>query len=287
MAYSTGTASSASNLISAIAGFASGLGWSTSGSAPSIEISKGGVVAAFSSPSSGDVQIAWNGSPSFSGTAHAFVGSWPADYYLFGNVSPDPDQIICIINYDAIDYRYVGFGLISKFGSWTGGEWFGASSKTLDPNQNLSMVTGNLTGRLGGTGAFGIEGAAVGPQTGAYLQSAIDGAGWISSEFFESPYFQMSRVNHRLFQAQPNAWNQQAVLLPWLLAQSRPDGLFSLIGELSNVRFLRIDNLNPGDVITLGSDDWQCFPILRKDSIVRNGSDVNYGSGTFGWAFKK
>lgn len=60
------------------------------------------------------------------------------------------------------------------------------------------------------------------------------------------------------------------------------------LGEFPNVRSVRVDNLEPTAEITVGSDIWMCFPLLRKVSA----ADVSWPartaqSGPAGIAYKK
>jgi hypothetical protein len=42
-------------------------------------------------------------------------------------------------------------------------------------------------------------------------------------------------------------------------------------------RLVRIDNLTPGDVMTIGSDQWKCFPVIRKNGGPGLETSLNWG----------
>lgn len=85
---------------------------------------------------------------------------------------------------------------------------------------------------------------------------------------------------------QPNAWNGEAMLLPIEPVVKRSSNKIARVGSLGHARFIRIDNIVPEDIITLGTDHWKVYPFLRKNAAVRDGGlDANH-SGTFGWAVR-
>ena len=78
------------------------------------------------------------------------------------------------------------------------------------------------------------------------------------------------------------------MLLPLRCYKERPSYKSSLIADLANARLVRINNLAPGDIVTLGAEKWKTFPWYRKDLSYPNGGVTgNYNhSGTFGWAIR-
>ncbi len=69
----------------------------------------------------------------------------------------------------------------------------------------------------------------------------------------------------------PNAWNQESILLPLQVIQARPDFKVSLINQLVHMRVCRNDYLMPGQVVTLGTDQWKVYPAYRRSTQDRNG----------------
>ncbi len=65
------------------------------------------------------------------------------------------------------------------------------------------------------------------------------------------------------------------------------DDAFMDIGSIENIRFLAINNLSSGEVITYGEDSWQCWPILEKSDVGFQAFNLKDGtSGYMGMAFK-
>ncbi len=90
-----------------------------------------------------------------------------------------------------------------------------------------------------------------------------------------------------LMARQPNAWNSEAVLLRIQVYMARTNATkISLILDLLHARYVRVDNYQIGQIITLGPDRWKVYPAYRKNAVVRDGgTDLNH-SGTFGWAVR-
>ena len=65
------------------------------------------------------------------------------------------------------------------------------------------------------------------------------------------------------------------------------DDNIALLGEIPNMRAIRVDNLSDGGEITNGADTWKTFPRIRKTDL--DEMDVFYSvtSGYAGWAYKK
>ena len=90
---------------------------------------------------------------------------------------------------------------------------------------------------------------------------------------------------HELIQRQPSAWSSNAVLLPINIYTRRAENKISHVLGISSARYVRIDNYEPEQVITLGTDKWKIYPFYRKNSAERNGNSADH-SGTFGWAIR-
>lgn len=78
--------------------------------------------------------------------------------------------------------------------------------------------------------------------------------------------------------------------LPFVVSNAASAGSAELrwLGEFPNVRGVRMDNLEPGAEITVGSDVWKCFPLLRKVSLADAAwPDRVAQSGPAGIAYKK
>lgn len=309
MAYYSGTASSLTNLRTALLTHAQADGWALTGDV----LSKAGVFFrvqetatnitclgcednAVSNPAPSVVMIGQIRVSSGSPTREIV---YPCSYEVFGFAQ----ELYLIVNYDSDTYQWMAFGKSTVSGLPGQGGWCGATSGgpfisniggagPFELYQNgISSLTApsNITGLAGVLfGTIYTHGASGGyPPMNCWCNSNLDGTGWLpaasgaSYEGFES----LQSIRELLWQ-QPSAWNTEAALLPICAWKHRAAWKLSLVADLEHARHLRIDNLAPGDVLTLGPDRWKVFPWYRKDAAARNGGlQVNH-TGTFGWAIR-
>lgn len=78
-------------------------------------------------------------------------------------------------------------------------------------------------------------------------------------------------------QAQASTLTGRAVLWPILTAAARSGGLFSPLGQPPDVRFVRLDHLQPKDLLTIGTEQWMVFPVIRRDGGIGQPSSLRLG----------
>lgn len=89
-----------------------------------------------------------------------------------------------------------------------------------------------------------------------------------------------------LIDRMPTAHFSDSPLLPYNIYLERPENKLSLIAQFENARFLRIDNYEPEQILTLGHEKWMVFPFFQKNIQHRDGGWEIKHSGTFGWAIR-
>lgn len=70
-------------------------------------------------------------------------------------------------------------------------------------------------------------------------------------------------------------------LIPCIITGERTGGLYSPLGSPPGMRWVAMDYLDPGGVLTIGTDTWKVFPIIRK-----YGAAGQPNSDRFGYAYK-
>lgn len=85
----------------------------------------------------------------------------------------------------------------------------------------------------------------------------------------------------QLMRIAPSALTGRAPLVPLILFAERTFGVFSIAGAARDMRSVRIDNITEGQVLTIGSDQWKVFPVVRK-----NGTTGVENSGNYGFAYR-
>lgn len=89
-----------------------------------------------------------------------------------------------------------------------------------------------------------------------------------------------------LLASQPNEFNNQALLLPITYNGGRD-------ATLTNARYIRINYIDPEDILYHGAEQWMVFPFFRKiNAWYRVSGDYKYlmdldSTLTYGWAIRK
>lgn len=89
-----------------------------------------------------------------------------------------------------------------------------------------------------------------------------------------------------LMARQPASALGGSCFLPIQITQQVASNKTQILKSIEHSRFLRIDEYEPEQVISLGSDHWKIYPFYRKNSAQRNGGEDIDHTGTFGWAIR-
>jgi len=334
MSYQTGTAASAASMLTIIKIFAQVNGFTLSGNilaagasftklvadTRTIDSNSYGYIGLTGGTESGftvNVTPEYMAAPSSSACVLIPAGDYPITYHLFGQTSPT--ELVCIMQYGVGLHTWLSFGNIRKTSAlFTGGNYFAAmfSSRnaSLGPtSDNVTTSAANVGFAINprrGSNNFGGNGGFFHKQGATYYYNRLwknsfvylstNNIGWGQDLGGGSAGLVLANsvdLGEELWEKSPNIWNSQTTLFPIRLTHPVASNLSMDFGDIPIARFLRIDYLNPGDIITLGADTWKCFPICKKDTVDRNGLNVgSYGeatpfgggpkTGTFGWAFK-
>lgn len=217
--------------------------------------------------------------------------SFPCNYEVFGFAQ----ELYLVANYDTDSYQWLAFGKSTVPGLVGQGGWCGATlgvfavaTSTSDTEPiSITAVSGGDGGedrRTSGALAWGTVQTTTGPAN-CWINHNLDAHGWTyNGAAADSPIG--IRYAQPLIGLQPSVWNSESTLLPIRAFKQRPSFKSSLILDLANARHFRIDNLSPGDILTLGSDKWKVYPWYRKSAAERNGGSIVNHTGTFGWAIR-
>lgn len=306
MSYFTGSVNSYEELRDTIKGACLGLDWLDQGNNI---ISKNGIFANLTHNANGVIAYvgtgvsagALTGAPSLSGARLGRIspGSrfpvvvWPATYHIF--IHENPDEVYVVLNFSVNCHYWLCFGKSDIPGLSGSGNWFAGCA-----------VPGYLMGAYGdGQHYYNIseEGGsntysfASGPWwhtslnltysagAGHGIHVDLDGVAWSSQVTSNSAVGFVNALSFLNGLPQgPNAWNGEAHLLPICLFMVRASNKVSLVLQKRHARYVRIDNFEPGQVITLGHERWKVFPFGIKNATSRNGTPAD--TGTFGWAIR-
>lgn len=227
--------------------------------------------------------------------------AFPATYHIFVS----EEEVYLVVNYSVDRFQWAAFGKstienLSGTGLWvaairgpsptiiqaTGGPII----LQLEPvNSVWSTGNGNQISPLMFGATFFQN--AVHVNKSYHVHSNLDSVGWsmnVGATTETTGWNEQPGINaiNPLYTITPSAWNSEGVLLPIRAYKQRPENRMSLIADLRHARYVRIDNYEPGQIITLGSDTWMVFPWHQKNIAARNGGSNITHTGTFGWAIR-
>lgn len=216
------------------------------------------------------------GSPSSNQLQIAF----PVIYHLFIFV----DEVYLIAKSDADKFYYLAFGKSQLIQNTVGnGLWLSATSCYY--SNYTAIAIGENNGGSGGSG----NASPVAPfwnrnnwaenWSNSIICHGIDGNLWSSGQ--SRAWCSFEPLIARL----PTTYFSDSPLLPYNIYLERNENKMSLIAQLQNARFVRIDNYEPEQILTLGHEKWMIFPFFRKSVQNRNNGYENH-TGTFGWAIR-
>ncbi len=237
------------------------------------------------------------GVPSNNGGKKRSVGiqnlSAAGTYHFFAHDSGD--RIVVVVEYSSGLYDRFYFGLLEKFGTWTGGDYFGGSRtglKTIAGESGIpfGFFQGNHNGleQLSGMGnVLALINVDVDAESGWHWNSA--------ASFGASRRMIRDTYNIYAFAAnganQPNTTNSLAVFLPVVAFVDRTatstinsTTVNSPIGYIPEIAYCSLAALVPGQQVVLGSTAYRVFPLFKKNSIKAIPSVGSQHSGWYGFA---
>ena len=215
-------------------------------------------------------------------TAQAIT--YPVTYHVF--IFTSPDEVYIVINYESDFYQVAGFGLSDVSGLTGTGGWVASLRNVAYSGGFTCNTNGGGTSAFLGMFPFFYTNSDGNGTSQSFIHSDVDSQGWQGTAATQLP--QTIAALTPLYALLPNVWNDQTVLLPHPVYVPRTSGnKVSLVADFKNFRLCRIDYHDPGDVITLGGDEWKLFPWYKKNASNAGDSISNVNdSGTFGFAVR-
>lgn len=313
MAYVNGSAATFADLKTAIENAAVAAGWTLSSGI----LSKNGAFFSLTATAGANPNLVLRGGTSQTGStlngqptqpttnAGAMMGSvtgalitFPVSYEI--HTFANPDEVHCVINYNSDFYQTLAFGKSDIPGVGGAASWFtGSMESTLSltsvSNANVYMSASGTTD-CGSTPYGGIAcpyffSQQAGSYQSSFAHSSLDSvANWRcdNNPTVGTGCYGVSYAASLLVSL-PNLSNQATVLIPVKAIAYRNSFGLTIIANPKNVRYCRMDNIVPGEIVTFGADRWKCYPMYRKDATARNGVGWSTGaqhSGTFGFAIR-
>jgi hypothetical protein len=297
MPYYTGTANSAADLITAIKNAATANSWALTGGV----LSKGDI---FATLHEGDTQLtdhgvyvevssgspAGNLCPNRVGMTTYILQSgrgvplqYPCTYHIFINTGPD--DIVVLVNYSSIYWQQLAFGQADVMGAAGSGVYCWGTARW---NQNLPGLLFQHAAGGGETGwcFYTKSNSVTAANSFIYLNS--QSIGWWGNKAYPggtgSPgTLQAFYSADPILKYQPNAWNNEAILIRVQLMAHRPSYYYSYAAQLPHIRYINNKWIEDNTILALGSDNWFIAAAFRRSV----GNQERYSSGEFAFAIRK
>lgn len=205
--------------------------------------------------------------------------SFPAHFHL----CIFDDEVYLIVKSNIDRFYYLAFGKSSLIdNSNTNGLWLSATAHSGDWGGSIEIYEygGGLNRGSTGLAPFYSPSSFSNNYGNSVICHGIDSAIW------SNPHSPAWANFQPLISVMPTNHFSDSPLLPYNIYLSRPENKLSLICQLKNARFVRIDHYEPEQILTLGHERWLIFPFFQKNVSQRGGGYQVTHSGTFGWAIR-
>lgn len=228
--------------------------------------------------------------------------SFPVNYEL--NIFTDPDEVYLVMNFAGDYYQQLSFG-VSDINGAGYGPWITSAHNTTN---SLGYGFGmNIVHDITSLAAYVFGGTST-MSTGLFISSpsSDEVSSFIYTNANGTPgwygYGSGATASRlalggsassvvSLLNMSPSYFNGGVILFPIKAAMDLGSKGRATVVSLNNARFCRIDNHNPGDILTFGSERWKIYPWIKKNSAIRNGANSASStptphSGTFAYAIR-
>lgn len=222
--------------------------------------------------------------------------TFPIQYKIFIFNDPVP-EVYLVIRYGIDRFMHLAFGksMISGCGVWVSGSVCQKyNADTFNANYKSFSVYGSGGGDVGtspvpsvGTGFFWqnrTDFLSIPALATSTINVNLDGVTWAEST--NRDYLCAVNTVQPVISRLPSNWSSETALLTIQPIFKRPSNKYSIVAEIQHARYLRLDNYEPEQIISLGADRWMVIPFHRKNAAARNGGPNLDHTGTFGMAIR-
>ncbi|RKS87139.1 hypothetical protein DES39_0354 [Orbus hercynius] len=219
-----------------------------------------------------------------SGTASYCAVATDISYPLTYHVHVHDLEVYSFINFNVDRYSYLSFGQspiggIPGTGNWISGTCDGRSrisdtSLAYQDDFCHMMFSQRENNRI---------------STSSFFHHGIDGQ-WSGTGKNEVNSKAVATLEcYPAMSYQPNKWNGEAILIPIRPVIYRPQQRRTIVGQLRHAFYIRIDNYEPLQIISIGNRKYKIYPWIRKNTENRSFSgsaqtSTLIHSGTYGVA---
>lgn len=308
--YETGIADDVLDLLDKLAVFADDAGWTidyhgsrTSGSGEALQLTKGAMACTFiadTTASTGanpgpyfgcyqhDAYNAGNGTENQANAsekcfANGMAGPYVAYHFMAGE-EQGSEYLYVVVETAAGTFKHIGVGRLVGFGELQQGTFAFASNWSYSSSW---ISTWNIDTHAV---PFDERESTSAPWPGTVIREDGDDLSprWFharqsasSATYLRGGVRRSGESVYSPMLCGASAITGRAVLFPCWMAGARGSSYFSPLGYPPGMRWVKLDYLSPGDILTLGTDQWRVFPVIRK-----NGGPGQPTSGTYGYAYR-
>lgn len=223
------------------------------------------------------------------GVRPLFSFVFPLNFQLF--IFTEPNEVFLIVNYEIDKFSYLAFGcssISSEYQTWIESSVavkFSTGVSSSDPISITPTTGGYASGNRVDAYPNGFFWQTTDYQGGIHcaLYSRVDG--WIYP-LTNYPTLSAIQAVSNLIERSPSKWSSEAILVPIIVITNKSSNKCAIATIIQNARYIRVDNLEPNQIINLGHEKWKVFPFFRKNSVSPNGGNNINHTGTFGWAIR-
>lgn len=315
--YETGTATDVNDLLSKLRTFAVANGWTennfgtrTTGTGNALQINKGGSYVTFRtdnaagttadpSPRMGcyahDTYSGGNGTElQANASAFCMANGMPGPftaYHFISGTERGAEYLYVIVEVAAGIFKHFGTGTLMKMGAITSGQFvFGSTwnytvsilDQKDDQRHNVPFdthETSALRSRPGGN--FRVDAESITWRWMDCSANPTTATRGMRGGFRTVSGGSSSGGLNVMFSYAASLLTGRNMFFPCFLLGERTGGLLNPLGAPPGVRFANLTSLEPNQVVTIGSDNWKVFPLIRK-----NGGVGQVNSGVYGYAYK-
>lgn len=199
-----------------------------------------------------------------------------AAYYLFGGV----EYLHIVIEVVTNRFAHIHIGTMEKSGNYPGGEYHTGTYVYLQTSYQNDPESPYHGYPFDSNNYYSMAGV-------DYYRIDSDGAlnNWVAGASHNGSYGFLRGYSliKPLFDRSPNHLTGQSILLPSIIVGPRPTGGTAIYGTVPDVRVLNMANVSSKAVMTIGSDEWMIFPVVRKGW----GTIYDMQSGHYGIAYRR
>lgn len=223
--------------------------------------------------------------------AECNVGAGPyTKLFLFANTVPAAHVHAVLESNVAGVYFHTSLGVLEKIGTYTGGTYYDSTRWEEEGSSqadgfsyfsNSALLSSSYDVYTGGA-RYDIVSENRVDNWGHFDYSEATGEQVVYSGIYytNGSHYELREMVSRM---DGNAFSNRSIFHRINLRAVRNGGYDSPIGSVPNIRFCNVSKFTDGQEVTIGSDVWKVFPMLRRGP----GADKVRHSDFYGYAFKK